>query len=457
LLNKGQGIGAEPLHPGEKAPGGLTSTPPARTGPITEEDKYAKLIEQLDVARTKAELLADAEGKAPAAIRDANIEIQTQTELLKLYNERTHQGVSEWSAQGVEIRQRIKEISDLTLAKQASGEIRGLEDEVANQQELTAAQTQGAQAVRDMKDAIEAHNIAARLDIAADSDWAKQVGELVRQKNEEARSFDADKAITDLQRQVSEQEQLVTAYQQGAEAVKQVQEYWAGINELERMGLSATSELGQQYLALRDRRAEVTKNADDAKKAFEQHQEIIKTLSDDIIKFGSSMMTAFEQGKNSSKSFTDELRTDFMNLIHDIENELLKLMVYQPLEQALTSALGGGAGIGTASGGSGFRGAVTGGLDTLFGSTLPRFAEGGMVDGPAMPELGLGHDAVPIIAHRGEQVIPAAQAGKGAGGPSFNIRQEFNIQTPDAGSFRAAQSHVMADAHRSALAAARKT
>jgi hypothetical protein len=173
------------------------------------------------------------------------------------------------------------------------------------------------------------------------------------------------------------------------------------------------------------------------------------------------MMTAFEPGKNSSKSFTDELRTDFMNLIHDIENELLKLMVYQPLEQALTSALGGGSGIGTAPGGasdgSGFLGAVTGGLDTLFGSTLPRFAEGGMVDGPAMPELGLGHDAVPIIAHRGEQVIPAAQAGKSAGGPSFNIRQEFNIQTPDAGSFRAAQSHVMADAHRSALAAARKT
>jgi len=131
LLNKGQGIGAEPLHPGEKAPGGLTFTPPPKAGPITEEDKYAKLIEQLDVARNKAELLADAEGKGPAAIRDANIEIQTQTELLKLYNERTHQGVSEWSAQGIEIRQRIKEISDLTLAKNVAGETRSLDEQVA--------------------------------------------------------------------------------------------------------------------------------------------------------------------------------------------------------------------------------------------------------------------------------------------------------------------------------------
>jgi hypothetical protein len=40
----------------------------------------------------------------------------------------------------------------------------------------------------------------------------------------------------------------------------------------------------------------------------------------------------------------------------------------------------------------------------------------------------------------------------------FDLRvyQQFTIQTPDANSFRAAQSHIIADAHKQALAAARK-
>jgi hypothetical protein len=82
---------------------------------------------------------------------------------------------------------------------------------------------------------------------------------------------------------------------------------------------------------------------------------------------------------------------------------------------------------------------------------LPRFQHGGMIG----PDLGhIGHDEVPIIAHRGEMVVPAHQAGQAG---ARTVHQYFNITTQDANSFRAAQSHIMADAHKSALAAARKS
>jgi hypothetical protein len=82
---------------------------------------------------------------------------------------------------------------------------------------------------------------------------------------------------------------------------------------------------------------------------------------------------------------------------------------------------------------------------------LGSFQYGGIVDSP------LGHDEVPIIAHRGEAIIPASQVRAGALGGGPRVYQQFTIQTPHANSFRAAQSHIMADAHKQALAAIRKS
>jgi hypothetical protein len=52
---------------------------------------------------------------------------------------------------------------------------------------------------------------------------------------------------------------------------------------------------------------------------------------------------------------------------------------------------------------------------------------------------------------------PANQVRAGALGGDLRVYQQFTVKTPDANSFRAAQSHIMADAHKQALAAARKS
>ena len=80
----------------------------------------------------------------------------------------------------------------------------------------------------------------------------------------------------------------------------------------------------------------------------------------------------------------------------------------------------------------------------------PRFAAGGMV--------GLGADEVPIIAHRGEQVVPVNQVGRNGsgGGQGRPIVVNMTVVTPDADSFRQSQGQLLADAHRHMTVAARR-
>ena len=55
-------------------------------------------------------------------------------------------------------------------------------------------------------------------------------------------------------------------------------------------------------------------------------------------------------------------------------------------------------------------------------------------------------DEVPAILQRGERVLSRAEAaGYGQGGRSAPIVLNFSVQTPDAASFRRAQSQITAD------------
>ena len=77
--------------------------------------------------------------------------------------------------------------------------------------------------------------------------------------------------------------------------------------------------------------------------------------------------------------------------------------------------------------------------------------------GPLIPGAAEGVDFVPrdmpLFVHRGERVVPAAENAAGGGRSSVSI--VMNIQTPDAGSFRASRGQIISDMSR-ALAAARR-
>jgi hypothetical protein len=190
-----------------------------------------------------------------------------------------------------------------------------------------------------------------------------------------------------------------------------------------------------------------------------------KELSTDLTSFAGKIANVFTDARNSSKSFKNQVLANFQDLAKQIEDLLIKTFVTGPIQQALQGLLGGGGASGgflstfsgLFGGGAGAAGAAAGSAEsggslvTIGGEIaggVGSFQYGGIIDSP------LGHDEVPIIAHRGEAIIPASQVRAGALGGGPRVYQQFTIQTPHANSFRAAQSHIMADAHKQALAAA---
>ncbi len=126
------------------------------------------------------------------------------------------------------------------------------------------------------------------------------------------------------------------------------------------------------------------------------------------------------------------------------------------------------------SGGGGFN------FGTLIGSFFA--AEGGLTSSPTAVNAGpmispaayrhaphykegtANTSGIPAILHPNEAVIPLSKGrkipvemprGTGRGGtPTINMPQTFNIQTPDADSFRKSQKQIASDAFRASQRAA---
>jgi hypothetical protein len=154
--------------------------------------------------------------------------------------------------------------------------------------------------------------------------------------------------------------------------------------------------------------------------------------------------------------------------------------VVQGGEQAGTSMATkiGMAGAG-AGGGGGFL-ASMGGLGGILSMALGAFSEGGMSTNPVghamMPVSAFRHaphfaqgtpntSGIPAVLHPNEAVIPLSKGrkigvelnGAGAGGNGGTVQNfNWNIQTPDADSFRKSQTQIAADAARAGNNAARR-
>lgn len=494
---------------------------------VTLGDQFDKLKLKLEDQLKGQQLLADAASQGTAAMRDADTEIRIQNDLRSLYNEKTHQAVSETSAMGRAIADLERQISAAEATKAAASEITDLKGQVADEQRLAQAYGQGAQAVNLANAAIQTENELRRLGIAETSQQAAQVRELISARQQYATQVAGEKDIETIQRQISQQEQLIIAYQQSTRAGKDLAATFEIQNKLMELGIPLTSATAQKLMELASQESKVKDALDQAQKAAEDHDALIKSLAGDFTQFGENMINAFEQGKNSSKSFKDQVLSDFQTLLKQLEDQLLKSLVFDRIQKGLESILGGGSaaeggGMGTTGaggtaagaggpGGAGGGGGIAGILGSLAGpvgkmlggifgkggggtagaltgadtgtsgafSTSPgilssiggTFGSASAVAGTsnvygALPDLfsdasgfakggivGLGADEVPIIAHRGEMIVPAKDVGKG----TTNITQHFIIQTPNADSFRASSSQMIADAHRAALSAARRS
>jgi hypothetical protein len=138
-----------------------------------------------------------------------------------------------------------------------------------------------------------------------------------------------------------------------------------------------------------------------------------------------------------------------------------------------------GAGGGAGGGGGGFL-ASMGGVGGILSMALGAFSEGGMSTSPvghaSMPVSAFRHaphfasgttntSGIPAVLHPNEAVIPLSKGrkigvelnGAGAGGNGGTVQNfTWNVQTPDADSFRKSQTQIAADAARAGNNAARR-
>ncbi|MGV8953258.1 MAG: hypothetical protein ACOH2M_19330, partial [Cypionkella sp.] len=138
----------------------------------------------------------------------------------------------------------------------------------------------------------------------------------------------------------------------------------------------------------------------------------------------------------------------------------------------------GMAGAGGGAGG-GFL-ASMGGVGGILSMALGAFSEGGMSTSPvghaSMPISAFRHaphfaqgtpntSGIPAVLHPNEAVIPLSKGrkigvelnGDGAGGNGGTVQNfTWNVQTPDADSFRKSQTQIAADAARAGQFASRK-
>lgn len=169
-------------------------------------------------------------------------------------------------------------------------------------------------------------------------------------------------------------------------------------------------------------------------------------------------------------SGTKSAKEAFTDMVNSILNELTRMSI----QKAITNPLSQMLGLGDSGGGGGLLGSLfgnnsgSGWMSDLFGSfslfhdggvvgqptsatmtapfsvfaSAPRYHSGGVAGGSPW----LGPDEVPIIAKKGEVVLP--QDKPRSGNSDRPVTVVMNITTPDANSFRQSQGQMAAEMAR---------
>jgi hypothetical protein len=257
---------------------------------------------------------------------------------------------------------------------------------------------------------------------AAATPSQKALKDLADWNVETKRRIELEKQVAQINAKVGQTE---AARQAQVEALRIAEEE---LYKLHKAGVEITPEMEKGIRALAQAQAEAAATSeqalaatkaltDEQKKAAEEMRQVTEQLL-------SSALTTFThdlmEGKDAGEAFNDMLR----GLVSQIADLAIKMLIIKPLMNSLF-----GTGTGTATNILGFAAGGTVGLSgqrdgRKFSPALwagaPRFASGGMV--------GLRPGEMPIIAHRGEIIIPNARRIAGAGAAGGGGRQTVDVR-----------------------------
>jgi GH24 family phage-related lysozyme (muramidase) len=240
---------------------------------------------------------------------------------------------------------------------------------------------------------------------------------------ETERRIELEKQVADINAQFWESEA-----QRGAqiEALRIAEEQ---LNELRKAGVTVTAEQEAQIRKLAQAQAEVTLKSEQAKEALAQSNIAQKQMAAELQQINQQMagiiggaLSSFVQdlmaGKDAGEAFSGMLK----RMAAQIADMAIQMLIIKPLMNSLFGGVGGvgglGAGLFEGGGTVGMSGRRDGrNFSPALWAGAPRYAKGGMV--------GLRPGEVPIIAHKGEIVVPNARrlAGRGPGqSDTVNVR-----------------------------------
>lgn len=242
----------------------------------------------------------------------------------------------------------------------------------------------------------------------------KALANLAEWNVETARRIELEKQVAAINAQVWESEASRAAQ---VEALRIAEEKLA---ELRRAGVEVTAEMEAQIRSLAQAQAEATLTSQEAAEGQQAFIDSQKKMAADLQQINQQFagiiggaLSGFVQdliaGKDAGEAFAGMLQ----RMAAQIADMAIQMFIIKPLMNSLFGGFGGGFGGGLFEGGGtvGLSGRRDGrSFSPGLWAGAPRFARGGVV--------GLRPGEVPIIAHKGEMIVPNARrlAGSAAGG-----------------------------------------
>ena len=392
------------------------------------------------------------------------------------------------------------------LSAAADETVRQSNLQAAGQERLTPLLEQGGIAAEFAANHEKALVDARKTAVPGTAEYARQVDAETAALNRGTRAKTDNQAATDIHTLQNEMQllQLETSLL-GASTEERNREI-AALQERQKLGVAYGSELDDEQRKV----VNAARSVSDYRTALQQQSadmnELANSFSQSFDTIGQGIVTALVSGKGAAVTFQNVMTS----VAEEILREFLKLSVLNPLLNSLfpgtgqrptigsvfgtlASASSSGANLAAGSPGllSGIGGLFPSGsaLSALFtggvsdASLLTASAavgtflhSGGVVGAPGNDNrlvpasvfagapryhAGLGSDEFAAILQRGERVLTGAQqqqvkaaaSGDGVAAPIIN----FHITTPDADSFRASQSQIMAKAHGALMRANRRS
>jgi GH24 family phage-related lysozyme (muramidase) len=245
---------------------------------------------------------------------------------------------------------------------------------------------------------------------------------------ETERRIQLEKQVAEINAQVWQSEAQRAAQ---IEALRTAEEKLA---ELRKAGVTVTAEQEQQIRSLAQAQADVTLKSKEAAERQQQFNENQKRNAAALQEMNQQMagiigggLSSFVQDLMNGEKAGDAFANMLRRMAAQMADMVIQMLIIKPLMNSLFGGLGGDVGFPLAPGGLFHGGGVVGRtrvptrmVDPRIWKNAPRFATGGVV--------GLRPGEVPIIAHRGETIIP-----RGASAAPTNVTNnvgDIQVTTP---------------------------